>query len=141
MPCVFGLKLQVIKIIPFNIFAEFRSSGIVVAERNTDPWELDPNPSFIVVEGGFDVSHSVILSDFAEGVLDFVLGAGVDHLADLVHVEVDVLVGGGLTDSRSVGLIFFHKLLQQLQVMISELLPVHRHVHVQLLDFAQNPQV
>jgi hypothetical protein len=87
------------------------------------------------------MSHSVILSDFAEGVLDFALGAGVDHLADLVHVQIDVLVGGGLADSRTVGLIFFHKLLQQLQVMISELLPVHRHINVQLLDFAQNPQV
>ena len=86
MSCVFRLKLQVIKIITFNLFAEFRGGGIVVAEGNADPGELDPDPSLIVVEGGLDVSHSVVLSDFAEGVLDFALGARVHHLADLVHV-------------------------------------------------------
>ncbi len=86
MSRVFRLKLQVIEIITLNLFAEFRGGRVVVAEGNADPGELDPDPSLIVVEGGLDVSHSVVLSDLAEGVLHFALGAGAHHLAHLVHV-------------------------------------------------------
>lgn len=87
------------------------------------------------------MSHTVVLANLVERVLDFGLGVGVDHLTDLVHVQVDVLGRRGLADSWAVALVLFHELLQELQVVVAEFLPVHRNVHVQLLDLTQDPQI
>jgi hypothetical protein len=138
---IFRLKLQVIKIIALDLLAQLRGRGVVVTERNAHPGELDPNPPLIIVEGGLDMRHSIVFPDLAEGVLDLALRPGTDYLADFVHIQVQIVTGRGLANDRAVALVLFHKLLQQLQVMVPELLPVHRHVHVQLLDFAQYPQV
>jgi hypothetical protein len=58
------------------------------------------------------LTHTVVLADFVEGLLDFGLGVWINDLADLVDVQVHVLGGGGLADGWAVILVFFHELLE-----------------------------
>ena len=57
---------NVIIIFSFDIFLQLGCSGVVVVEGNTNPRELYPYPSLVVIERGFDLSQPVVLFYFLE---------------------------------------------------------------------------
>jgi hypothetical protein len=57
----------VVTVFSFYVFLQFWSDRVVVVERNADPRELNPNPSFVIVQGRFDLFQPEVLFDLLEG--------------------------------------------------------------------------
>ena len=67
---LFGIFIVVFNrviVITLDVDFEFGGGGVVVVGGDADPRELDPDPSFVVVKGGFYLAESVILFYFLEG--------------------------------------------------------------------------
>lgn len=105
------------------------------------PRELNPDPALVVVERRTHIGSAVGLLDF--GKLDFlVLTMGFTGMVRSLFIRIlTVFVGFEVDSLRVVGHYDFfrlHVVLEQLDVIGSELLPVLRHIHIQLFDVAQN---
>ena len=135
---VFRFKLNRILIISLNFFAQLRCSGIIVIEWNTYPWELNPNPSFVIIKWRLYWSHTIIFSYFTERIIEFFIRSRISHLTNFIHIQIIVLTFGTLTHYRTVTFIFFHIFLQYFQVMTSELFSVHWYINIQLFNVCQN---
>ena len=74
---------------------------------DANPWELNPDPSFIVVKSGFDLPQSIVLTNFVERVAHIL--RGIDD--DCSIVEIEVLFLGLIV---GVDFFFLHELLETL---------------------------
>ena len=92
---------------------------------------MDPDPSFVVVEGGFDLAESVVLFYFLEGNGGQGVGVVGHHARGLVDIEVAALFDFALPG----GVFFvFHQLSYVLEVGLSEFVAVHGHVNIEFFN-------
>lgn len=131
--CKLILMLNIITIFSFNIFLQLRCSRVIIVEWDTYPRELYPYPSFVVVEGRFYLSESVVLFYFLEGV-------GSQRMGDSWHYSrglVDIQVASFISAWSEIIFFFLDKLLYIFEVVLSKFIPIHRYIDVQLFDLTQ----
>lgn len=125
------LPLKAIAILPLNIFFELRSGRVVIVQRDADPRELYPDPSFVIVQGRFDFSQPIVLFYPLEGHGCERVVCGGDGGRWFVNVEVHFLIATGVV----LILLFLHELFDIFEVEVPELVFIHRHVNVKLFNF------
>ena len=82
--------------------------------------------------------HSIVLSDLTERELNLIGVVRGKGLSVFVHIEKDVI---GWILRVKVSLILLHELLQQLHIMVPKLVPIHGHIHIQLLNLREYPHI
>lgn len=90
---------------------------------------MNPYPSLVVVQRWFDLLEAIVVLDFLEGKGSKRMRMIAVRNYNFLDIQVSALVF-----ACTAILLLLHEFSDVLEIKLSELIPIHRHIHIKLLN-------